>query len=59
MKAADPNARLLEATSVTIKFGGLTAVSDFNLIVRPHELIAGGRYLETARATGEISDAGI
>jgi branched-chain amino acid transport system ATP-binding protein len=39
MKAADPNAPLLEATSVTIKFGGLTAVSDFNLIVRPHELI--------------------
>jgi branched-chain amino acid transport system ATP-binding protein len=39
MKAADPNAPLLEATSVTIRFGGLTAVSDFNLIVSPHELI--------------------
>ena len=39
MKAADPNAPLLEAQSVTIRFGGLTAVSDFNLTVTRHELI--------------------
>ncbi|MEA2763978.1 MAG: branched-chain amino acid transport system ATP-binding protein [Gemmatimonadaceae bacterium] len=32
-------AALLEARSVTIRFGGLTAVSDFNLAVQPHELV--------------------
>ena len=30
---------LLEATGVTIRFGGLTAVSDFNLTLMPHELV--------------------
>src|SRR5437867_7710017 len=30
---------LLEAKNVTIRFGGLTAVSDFNLVVEPHELV--------------------
>jgi branched-chain amino acid transport system ATP-binding protein len=30
---------LLEAKHVTIRFGGLTAVSDFNLAVEPHELV--------------------
>src|ERR1051325_1549602 len=30
---------LLEARDVTIRFGGLTAVADFNLAIRPHELI--------------------
>jgi branched-chain amino acid transport system ATP-binding protein len=30
---------LLEARHVTIRFGGLTAVSDFNISVEPHELI--------------------
>jgi len=30
---------LLEAQKVTIRFGGLTAVSDFNLSIRPHELL--------------------
>src|SRR5687768_15547117 len=30
---------LLEAKHVTIRFGGLTAVSDFNLTVRPQELV--------------------
>src|SRR3989442_724697 len=30
---------LLEARPVTIRFGGLTAVSDFNLAVEPHELV--------------------
>jgi branched-chain amino acid transport system ATP-binding protein len=30
---------LLQANSVTIRFGGLTAVSNFNLAIRPHELI--------------------
>jgi len=30
---------LLEATRCTIRFGGLTAVADFNLDVKPHELI--------------------
>jgi branched-chain amino acid transport system ATP-binding protein len=30
---------LLEAKHVTIRFGGLTAVSDFNLTVEPHELV--------------------
>src|SRR5213592_2349446 len=29
---------LLEARHVTIRFGGLTAVSDFNLALEPHEL---------------------
>ncbi|HEX7155275.1 MAG TPA: ABC transporter ATP-binding protein [Thermoanaerobaculia bacterium] len=36
---ANPNAPLLEAQNVTIRFGGLTAVSDFNLAVAPHELL--------------------
>src|SRR5438552_2712620 len=30
---------LLEARHVTIRFGGLTAVSDFNLTIEPHELV--------------------
>ena len=30
---------LLEARNVTIRFGGLTAVSDFNLALEPHELV--------------------
>ncbi|HEX6088462.1 MAG TPA: ABC transporter ATP-binding protein [Thermoanaerobaculia bacterium] len=30
---------LLQANSVTIRFGGLTAVSNFNLTIRPHELL--------------------
>ena len=30
---------LLEAKHVTIRFGGLTAVSDFNLAIQPHELV--------------------
>ena len=30
---------LLEAKHVTIRFGGLTAVSDFNLTLEPHELV--------------------
>jgi len=30
---------LLEAKNVTIRFGGLTAVSDFNLTIDPHELV--------------------
>jgi branched-chain amino acid transport system ATP-binding protein len=29
---------LLQAQGVTIRFGGLTAVSDFNLSIRPHDL---------------------
>src|SRR6266545_8362482 len=33
------NDSLLEARHVTIRFGGLTAVSDFNLAIQPHELI--------------------
>src|SRR5215210_2744763 len=30
---------LLEARNVTIRFGGLTAVSDFNVSIEPHELV--------------------
>jgi branched-chain amino acid transport system ATP-binding protein len=30
---------ILQANGVTIRFGGLTAVSNFNLAIRPHELI--------------------
>ena len=30
---------LLEAKNITIRFGGLTAVSDFNLALEPHELV--------------------
>jgi branched-chain amino acid transport system ATP-binding protein len=30
---------LLDASHVTIRFGGLTAVDDFNLVMRPHELV--------------------
>ncbi|HKR65982.1 MAG TPA: ABC transporter ATP-binding protein [Thermoanaerobaculia bacterium] len=33
------DASLLHAKNVTIRFGGLTAVSDFNLELRPHELV--------------------
>jgi branched-chain amino acid transport system ATP-binding protein len=33
------NDALLEAKNVTIRFGGLTAVSDLNLSIRPHELV--------------------
>jgi branched-chain amino acid transport system ATP-binding protein len=41
--AIDPGAdgeALLDVKGATIRFGGLTAVSDFNLQVRPRELIA-------------------
>jgi branched-chain amino acid transport system ATP-binding protein len=34
----DPQTPLLDARHVTIRFGGLTAVSHFNLTIRPHEL---------------------
>jgi branched-chain amino acid transport system ATP-binding protein len=30
---------LLQASDVTIRFGGLTAVSNFNFAIRPHELV--------------------
>ena len=30
---------LLQAKNVTIRFGGLTAVSNFNLAIQPHELV--------------------
>jgi len=36
MTTADP---ILDAKNVTIRFGGLTAVSNFDLAVRPHELV--------------------
>ncbi len=39
MVQANPNAPLLDAQNVTIRFGGLTAVSDFNLAIRPNELV--------------------
>ena len=39
MVTANPNAPVLDARNVTIRFGGLTAVSDFNLSIQPHELI--------------------
>src|SRR5205823_3369577 len=39
MKPGDPNAPLLDASNVTIRFGGLTAVDNFNLQIRPHELV--------------------
>jgi branched-chain amino acid transport system ATP-binding protein len=39
MANPDSNAPLLDAQHVTIRFGGLTAVSDFNLTIRPNELI--------------------
>src|SRR5258708_7680591 len=38
MKPADPTAPLLEASHVTIRFGGLTAVDDFNVQLHLHEL---------------------
>src|SRR5204862_5523237 len=34
------NGTLLEAHHVTIRFGGLTAVSDFNLAIGPHERVS-------------------
>ena len=34
-----PDDILLQANGVTIRFGGLTAVSDFNLAIRPNELV--------------------
>ena len=33
------NAPILQANGVTIRFGGLTAVSNFDLDIRPHELV--------------------
>jgi branched-chain amino acid transport system ATP-binding protein len=39
MTTSDPNAVLLDARNVTIRFGGLTAVSSFNLKIVPHELL--------------------
>src|ERR1043166_5154626 len=39
MKSPDPNAPLLDAGNVTIRFGGLTAVDNFNLQIRQHELV--------------------
>ena len=39
MATSDPNAPLLDAQNVTIRFGGLTAVSSFNLTIRPNELV--------------------
>ena len=33
------NGTLLQAKNVTIRFGGLTAVSNFNLAIGPHELV--------------------
>ena len=37
--ASNDNNVLLEAQGVTIRFGGLTAVSDFNIKITPHELV--------------------
>ena len=42
MSTPDPNAPLLDARNVTIRFGGLTAVSAFNLKIVPHELLVHG-----------------
>lgn len=39
MATANSNAALLDARNVTIRFGGLTAVSNFNLQIQPHELL--------------------
>jgi branched-chain amino acid transport system ATP-binding protein len=36
---AAANGPLLEVRNLTIRFGGLTAVSDFNLAIAPHELV--------------------
>src|SRR4051812_49519990 len=33
------NEPILQVKSVTIRFGGLTAVSDFDLRIEPHELV--------------------
>src|SRR5689334_16945533 len=39
MATSNPNAPLLDARNVTIRFGGLTAVSNFNLQIQSHELL--------------------
>src|SRR5712691_1042346 len=39
MVTSDSNAALLDARDVTIRFGGLTAVANFNLCIQPHELV--------------------
>jgi len=39
MVTSDANAALLDARDVTIRFGGLTAVANFNLRIQPHELV--------------------
>ncbi len=39
MKPSDPNAPLLDASNVTIRFGGLTAVDNFDLQINQHELV--------------------
>jgi branched-chain amino acid transport system ATP-binding protein len=36
---ANGNDAILDARKVTIRFGGLTAVCDFDLAIRPHELV--------------------
>jgi branched-chain amino acid transport system ATP-binding protein len=38
-QAPKNNAPLLDARNVTIRFGGLTAVANFNLEIQPHELV--------------------
>ena len=40
---------LLEAKNVTIRFGGLTAVSDFNLTIEPHELVISYGFFSIVR----------
>ena len=39
MVRANPNAPVLDAKNVMIRFGGLTAVSEFNLTIEPRELV--------------------
>jgi len=39
MATIDPNAPLLKADGVTIRFGGLTAVSNFNLEIKANQLL--------------------
>jgi branched-chain amino acid transport system ATP-binding protein len=39
MQKSDPNAPLLDVKNVTIRFGGLTAVSALNLTLQPRQLV--------------------
>ena len=60
MATSDSNAALLDARDVTIRFGGLTAVANFNLRIQPlacEVSRAASRAKESGRMWIELEDA--